>query len=242
MFKGWNELSVRFMWDAAGVCHYYHDLANMIRPHLSPDARICDAGCGIGALSLALAPYCKEVTAWDISPEALSRLRTIAPSNVLIRCEDIFQAAPAQKYDAMVFSFFGSIQQIISIAQTHCTGTVFAFMKNRSTHRFSVSETSPATPFYQLAAAELKRLQIPFESGQCSAELGQPLRNLEDARSFFQTYNQGSDNQNFTDDFLLPRLVKTNNEEFPFYLPQTRDFGWIRFQISDIPNHLEGVI
>lgn len=242
MFKGWNESSIRFMWDAAEVCPYYHELANLMHPHLPQSAWICDAGCGIGALSLALAPYVKEVTAWDISPEALAHLKSIAPENVHIRCEDIFQAEPVQMYDAMVFSFFGSIQQIISIAQKHCTGTVFAFMKNRSTHRFSVNETTPATLFYPLAVAELKRLHIPFDCGLYSAELGQPLRNLEDARTFFETYNPGTDTQNFTEDYLKSRLIKTNHEEFPFYLPQTRDIGWIRFNVCDIPNHAEGVI
>ncbi len=237
MFNGWSEESVQFMWDAVKVSTYYQKLVDIMQPYLTSDTRICDAGCGIGALSLALSPHVKEVTAWDISSEALAHLREIAPDNLTVRCEDIFGAEPEKLYDTMVFSFFGNIREIISIAKKHCTGTVFAFMKNRSTHHFSVNETCPATPFFQLTLTELERLKIPFMSGeQCSAEMGQPLRNLEEARAFLELYNQGKDNQNFTDEYLLSRLVKTDNEEFPLYLPQCRDFGWIQFNIHDIPS------
>lgn len=58
MFR-WNKDMIRFLQDASEFCDYHGNLAARIMQEL-PDGDICDAGCGLGYLSLALSPYCHE--------------------------------------------------------------------------------------------------------------------------------------------------------------------------------------
>jgi SAM-dependent methyltransferase len=59
-------------------------LAARVRSFLAPltgDERALDAGCGAGALALALAPLVREVVGLDAVPEALDQARRRAPAN-----------------------------------------------------------------------------------------------------------------------------------------------------------------
>ncbi len=59
-------------------------LAARVRSFLAPltgDERALDAGCGAGALALALAPLVREVVGLDAVPEALDQARLRAPAN-----------------------------------------------------------------------------------------------------------------------------------------------------------------
>ena len=62
MFQ-WNEEMVRFMRTASEYGDYHRRLVQRMRPALHSADHICDAGCGLGYLSLALAPYVRRVTA-----------------------------------------------------------------------------------------------------------------------------------------------------------------------------------
>ena len=141
MFQ-WNEEMVRFMRDASEYSDYHRRLAQWMLPDLHPGDHICDAGCGLGYLSLALSPYVRRVTAADRSQEALSVLRENcthrAVQNIDIRSGDIRADLPDAAYDAMVFCFFGTIEEVVAIARGQCRGTVFVFKKHYATHRFSV--------------------------------------------------------------------------------------------------------
>ena len=59
----WTDESITFLRDAAAMNRYYETIAEKIAPQFPENARVCDAGCGIGELSLALKPYCRHVTA-----------------------------------------------------------------------------------------------------------------------------------------------------------------------------------
>ena len=51
MFQ-WNEEMVRFMRDASEYSDYHRRLVQWMLPDLHPGDHICDAGCGLGYLSL----------------------------------------------------------------------------------------------------------------------------------------------------------------------------------------------
>ena len=62
MFR-WTDDMVRFMRDAAGFGSYQTELAGWICSQIPQARHVCDAGCGLGYLSLALAPHVRHVTA-----------------------------------------------------------------------------------------------------------------------------------------------------------------------------------
>ena len=97
MFR-WNEDMIRFLRDASEHSDYHHLLAEYLAKRLPENAHGCDAGCGLGYLSLQLAPYCRQVTAVDVSPEALAVLAANCDKekikNVDIRCGEIAELPP----------------------------------------------------------------------------------------------------------------------------------------------------
>ena len=211
MFQ-WNAEKVRFMEDAAAWGDFHTRLAAELAPYLPRDGHVCDAGCGTGHLALALSPYVKRVTAVDVSHQALALLaencRKRGAANIDIRCGDIARLPPEQPYDAMVFCFFGHIEEILTISAAQCRGTVLAVMRNDGCHRFSAAQGA----------------------------MGQPFRTIDDARRFFQLYRRPDDTTPVTDDFLRQRLTATGREDFPLYLPQNRRFGLLRWETCEIPN------
>ena len=213
MFQ-WNAEKVRFMEDAAAWGDFHARLAAELAPYLPRNGHVCDAGCGTGHLALALAPYVKRVTAVDVSHQALALLtencRKRGAANIDIRCGDIARLPPEQPYDAMVFCFFGHIEEILTISAAQCRGTVLAVMRNDGCHRFSAAQGAVRHGGYPRGAAELTARGIPFHAVERELPMGQPFRTIDDARRFFQLYRRPDDTTPVTDDFLRQRLEFIN--------------------------------
>lgn len=238
MFQ-WNEEMIAFMRDASEYSSYHRHLARWMLPDLHPEDHICDAGCGLGYLSLALAPHVRRVTAADRSEAALSVLRENCTArgigNIDILPGDLLRSAPSQAvYDAMVFCFFGRMEEIVSIARRQCRGPVFVFKKNYVSHRFSVESHPTGGSGFSTGRSWLAEQGIPFTADTLELELGQPFRSPEAARRFFLLYTRDEDPSLITDDFLRSRLVQTGQPDFPLYMPHKRPIGCIKFSAEDL--------
>ena len=113
----WTEESIAFLRDAAAMNRYYETVAEKITPQLPENAHICDAGCGIGELSLALKPYCHHVTAVDADALAIKTLEAHLIKGVTAICGDVEALTPKEPYDAMVFCLFGRTEDTLRIAR-----------------------------------------------------------------------------------------------------------------------------
>ena len=131
---------------------------------LPPGARVCDAGCGLGGLSLALAPYCRAVVAADLSAEAIRHLEAQPlPPNVEPRRCDVLADTPDEPYDAMVFCFFGRTDEILSAARRQCTGTV-AVLAAAGITAFPGGRTTPGRAL-RSCAGSWRRRASPTRAG-----------------------------------------------------------------------------
>ena len=132
MFR-WNEDMIRFLRDASEQSDYHRLLAETLVGRLPADAHVCDAGCGLGYLSLRLAPYCRRVTAVDVCEETLAVLRENCAkegiTNITPRCGEIDTLPPDAPYDAMVFCFFGIGREVLRLARAQCRGPVILIKK-----------------------------------------------------------------------------------------------------------------
>lgn len=236
MFQ-WTPDMVRFMKTASEYGIYHRALANLIWPDLTPEARVADVGCGLGYLSLALAPYAGRVTAMDVSAEALRVLeencRERSVQNLEIFQGDVFRLEPEWQFDCMAFCFFGNIEEILTIARRHCCGKAFLFQRNYRLHRFSTDSCGRERGGYPDSCRWLGELGIPYERQELSLEFGQPFADFGDAKLFFETYNRGD--RPVSDRFVRERIVKTGREDFPFYLPCKREIGFLTLNAEDIP-------
>ena len=217
------------MADAANETDFHRRLAAELLPYLTPEDAVCDAGCGLGHLSLALSPHVRTVTAVEREQRALAVLeRELALrhiKNVHPCCEDVFVHRPEKPYDAMVFCFFGSIEEILAAAVRCCRGTVLAVVRNDARHRFSGKSRGPGRHSYDTACRILTEKGISFTTRAASFAFDQPFRSLEAARRFFELYGGSED--------WRARLVETGDPEFPWQLPSRREFGLITFQMGD---------
>ena len=227
----WTPDTVRFQRDAARYGTYYETLAKRLAAYLPPDAHVCDAGCGLGYLSRALAPYCKRVTAIDSSASALAVLREDTPDNVEIREADLFTLSPVGRYDAMVFCFFAAMDEILLLAKKHCRGNVIVVKRGWTQHRFSPQTELPRHNACEEAERYLRTRGIPFLREELTLDMGQPFRSKEDAGRFFAAYGGASVSLSDAE----ARLVKTDDAAFPYYLPLKKPLGIFIFDGKDIP-------
>ena len=239
----WTADSIGWMADAARQTDFYRLLAAELVPYLRPEDRICDAGCGLGFLSLALSPYVRSVTAAERDGRALSvlerelSLRQIR--NVQPLCTDVLTHTPSQFYDAMVFCFFGSMDEILTAARAQCRGRVLVVKRDQTDHRFTVTKQPlGGTHGVEAACRRLTELGIPCDLKRTAFRFDQPFRTWEDARRFFALYRREDDAALITDDFLRGKLERTGDPQFPWRLPSLRRLGLLTFDALQIPDPL----
>ncbi len=236
----WTRDSIRFRIDAAEATKFDDNIVAQILPDLMQNTRVCDAGCGLGYTSLALARHCEHVTAVDISKAALNVLReNIAAGgikNIEVIEGDLFSMQPKELYDAMVFCFFGRIEETLLAAKRQCCGTVYLIKKNWRNHRFTPGEVPLKNFTFQQTLLELDALGIPQRAETFPIEMGQPFRSLEDATLFFETYRQEDDEEVVSPEQVKRLLCENDSVEFPFFLPAHRTLGLIAINVRDIPD------
>lgn len=234
----WERDMVRFMRDASEYSTYNLELAKRLSPYLNKEMDICDAGSGLGYLSLALAPYVRTVTGVELHPDAAVVLaensRKRGYEHVISRCGPIETTLPETPYDAMVFCFFGGIDEILAVAKRQCRGRVFLITRNYTNHRFSVGAHRTGSYGRRTSRDALEKLDIPFEETVLSLEFGHPFRSFADARRFYETYSKDADKAVITDAFLRDRLV-AGEGAFPYYMPHRRELAILTFESKDIP-------
>ena len=228
MFK-WTQESIAYMDDACRRTDFHRKLTAELQPYLRETDSVCDAGCGLGYLSLSLAPYVGAVTAVERDSQALAVLerevKARGIANVTAVQDDVLAYRPDTRFDAMVFCLFGSMDEILAAAARCCRGTVLAVVRNDARHRFSDKSRGPGRHSYETACRVLTEKGISFTTRTASFAFDQPFRSLEAARRFFELYGGNED--------WRARLVETGDPEFPWRLPSRREFGLITFQMGD---------
>lgn len=241
----WEQDMIEFMGRASEYGDYNRRLTKKMLPWLHGDTHICDAGSGLGYLSLALSPHVGRVTAVERNADAAAVLTgnciRFGITNVVSRWGAIADVPPETPYDAMVFCFFGGIREILMLAKTQCRGDVFVFTRNYDTHRFSAGTHPTKYSGYPQFTAALAKLGIPVRSETFTLEFGQPFRNLEEAHRFFLLYSKDQNKEVLTQAFIRSQLIETGREDLPLYLPHQKHIGFLHFSTKDIPDTvLEG--
>ena len=229
---GWTKKQIDYMHDALRFSDYYQVIAAHIAPHLTPGGTLCDAGCGLGELGLALLPCCRSVTCIDRDENAIADLCRRKPEGIIALCGDVEDHCPQKPYDAMVFCLFGSTRQALEIAKAMCRGKIFLIKRSYTIHCFSADALPIGDYTAENTARELTGMGIPFFAEDFTAELGQPFRSMTDAGEFFSLYNRSE--HSITDEELESRLCPGPTEEFPLFLPHTKQLRLFTIDAADI--------
>ncbi len=214
MFQ-WNDTRIAYMDRAARHTQYYQMIAAHIGKQLIDRDCVCDVGCGLGYLSLALAQYAGQVEAIDTCEAALDILRA--------NCTDKENIKPvhadihtwnAEPYDAMVFCYFGRIGEIIKIARRLCKGRLYIVKGRSNRHLFSKDGEHAHRETAEMAARWLEEQGIAYEQMPLDLELGQPFHSREDAEQFAALYGKSGDAT-----WIADRLGADPSGQYEWYLP-----------------------
>ena len=239
----WRPSMIRFMKDASEYAAYHNELSKSIFEQLPDNAYVCDAGCGLGYLSLALAERCRKVTAVDISKDALNVLReniaVCGQTNIEVLEGDIAALPPKSPYDAMVFCFFGGTQKTLRIAKEQCKGKLILIKRDWHTHRFNLGQKPIERFTLKSTLEELSALGVRARVQRLELEMGQPFRTLEDAEEFFCTYDREERSIPIDINDVRRRLVPLDAGEYRYYLPSLNRIGIIQVDVRDLPDAID---
>ena len=224
-FFSWDKDGIRWFIDASAYTGFHKALAQKIVPYLEPGSTLCDAGCGIGRLDLELARHVKNLTAIDVDEDAIKVLSRDAESLGLSNLRAYVHDAEllTEVFDTILLSFFRetSMPAFLKLCRRRIIRIVGA--DNRSNlypenHRFKEKNAIPKVQ------DELISQGIGFKLELAAIEFGQPLVSWRDAELYvLKNAPEATDKE--IGDFLSERLVRTGREDFPYYLPNEKEFG-----------------
>ena len=114
----WDEKSMAWYINAVNYESFHSVAAEMILERLPENPTVCDIGCGVGALTMHLAPKCKNVFAMDLNSKPLfyleEEMARRGHTNVDVVCGDFDDTgAPKEKYDAAIFCLAGGVPNFL---------------------------------------------------------------------------------------------------------------------------------
>lgn len=233
MFE-WESDMVRFMRDASEHTEYHGRLADCIvdaagGPQRAASMHVCDAGCGLGYLSLALAARFAQVTAVDIAEEPLSVLRENAArrciSNLTVCRADMRRLPEEMHFDVVVFCLFGSAEEAIAMARGRAE-QIILIQKSARDRCFSLGREDGAAAGKAGGQSGCSGVQCDVRS--VTLRLDQPIRSVEDGIRFFTLYGCRDGEAQVTRGEALLRMQATGDSEFPYIIPAQRRLSILR--------------
>lgn len=221
------------MADACRRTDFHEKLTALLLPYLKPTDHICDAGCGLGYLSLALSSHAAHITAAERDAAALAVLRQELDArgitNVTPLCADVLAYTPPVPFDAMVFCFFGSMERYWPLPSANAVARCWPWCVTTCATAFPGLPRAPGRHSFDAACGVLDAHSIPYTAQRAVLDFPQPFRTLEDARTFLTIYGGGAP----AEDDLRTKLISTGDPDFPWQLPGVRRFGIIAFAMKE---------
>lgn len=215
----WDPQMIRWMCEAMDYGSYNRDLAACIQPYLGKDDHVCEAGCGLGFLSLELAGHVRKISAFDRNADALAVLRERIQEhglrNIETQCSTLEAFQTAETPDAMLFCLFGMLDEMIASAERLRCGKVITVHRRQSDELWR----SKVRDFCGIG--DLRGWQI-VDRNSMDIPLNQPFRDLNDARQFMDMYVPEEAERCLTDDAFESVLRMIDHPVYRFELPVTR--------------------
>ncbi|MCI7472475.1 MAG: class I SAM-dependent methyltransferase [Clostridiales bacterium] len=222
----WNNQTVRWFEDAAEYTGYNKKLAQILKKYIPEGETLCDLGCGAGLVDLALADHCSAITCVDIAPGAVEHVRRKASTqgieNIHTLCMDAAELTGS--WDNVMAIFFGGSQ--IYDDYFHLAGKRFVLITNAQCKGNFGPEGHQTIKCFNIATtkAYLDSIGVKYVHEALVLEYGQPLTDIEDARTFVRTYTRPMSDE-MLEAYLEEKLEKTGDEKWPYYLPNRKEFG-----------------
>lgn len=238
----WTPQIIRFMEDASRYSDYFKTLASVIGGQVEARSSLSDMGCGLGQLSVELAPLVSRVDALDCSPKAIEclqrRVENQGHHNIYPLCIDMRKYSSGCLSDLMVFCLSASLDEASQIASEAKMKKWIAINKIREIKGSSGADECGPQRFLtdesiKENAASLcdhyHRQGIEAKFTELSLDFGQPFRNLKDAELYFRLFRNRDYPNGISYQELEQILSPGTQEEFSYYLPVNRRLAIFTF-------------
>lgn len=238
----WNTEMIRFMCDAAQYGDYYMTLGKILKPYLNPMDRVCDAGCGLGYLSMAIAADVAQVVAVDRDESALSVLQKNCEAykidNIAVQCANMEKADFPSMFDTMIFCMYGQLQDILNISGKWCKKKVLVLKRDEPYHRFSSTKIKKDGNIDNLLL-EIRRAGLVSEEKRITLNFDQPFCSLQAARDFLQLYRNDEGSSEENERYLQEKLTKIEHKDYACVLPCTRNMKLLVLEAQKVRQYLQ---
>jgi len=221
----WDEKSMAWYINAVNYQSFHSVAAEMILKRLPENPAVCDIGCGVGALTMHLAPRCKSVFAMDLNSRPLlyleEEMARRGHTNVDVICGDFDDTgAPKEKYDAAIFCLAGGVPNFLG------RGLMWAkkvfFVENATDKRSFSSVGKREKEMYCNEDIEyLKRIGVKYSAEFFTAPFGQVFVDRKDAEDFMHHYDK-LESEKDIQEFLDSKLVKIDHPKYSLYMPNEK--------------------
>ncbi len=222
----WSEQSYKWFENASEYTGYNRNLAEILKKYIPSGESLCDIGCGAALVDFELADYCSKINCVDKSSEAIDRVRMGINSrrigNMSAVCTDARQLEG--QWDNVIALFFGGsqfVENYMPLAKKQLIITTHATRKGKfgpEGHQVVKCSDIPSTIEY------LDSIGVKYIHEKLALEYGQPLHSMDEARAFARAYSRPMSDEAL-EVYLAESLEKTGNEQYPYYLPNLKEFG-----------------
>lgn len=237
----WNEQTIRWFSKAAKMNSFHSELAQELLPYINKDGSLFDLGCGLGFLSTELAPCVKEVTAVDISADAIlaltHRCEEEKIANVNAVCTDWSTWQPEKKCHTLVMSFCGGLinhlEKLLSLTEKYLISILHWEQNSHSFNVLPYVDSPNPTHFrecIEMVVPLLTERGIPFTLKELSGEFGQPFDTFKDACKFIR-FHYEMDSETKLHEYLTKNLIVSNSG---YYLPNHKRSGLLVIDVQKL--------
>ena len=223
----WNEDTIRWYQEANNYTGFFNHIAKLIAPSLKGYNTLCDIGCGLGILDLAICQHIDHITCIDISKEAIGALNKCIKNkgitNITTKIMDYHELNKHAQWDVIMISFFGGrhltdfvprCKKLLAVLIDTEPASEFAPVKHNTIKKYTLLE----------AEKDLQKAGINYASTKAVFNFGQPLISIEEAKTFVQSHSPNINPEDL-DISIRERLVQTDEDHYPFFLPQQKSIG-----------------
>lgn len=225
----WTKESIQLFKNAAEYNQYHEFLRTKFQCFIGKDDTVLDLGCGLGYLTLKLAPECQRITAMDVDQDALAVLRGNKSQyhldNIEVVQQDWTEISADQKWDVVVVCFFGQLRRDLDAFINLCNKKVIAVVANGNDPHFLPKNMLDR---HKDKAEDLKNFlskRYKVESyEQATIAFGQPFVSYDEAYAFVKHYRPKNDHSDIQA-HLEKYLVSANQPPYQYELPNQKEIG-----------------
>lgn len=201
----WSEQSILWYERASSRSDFHERLVDLIVPCLEKNETIIEAGCGLGYEAEILKRRGYSIQAYDLSKDVIDAAKRRSQLDIF-HCKDFYQLE--EKPDTLLCINFGHMDRQSDLAQMLCHAgrKLVCIVSKHSAHGLETRRDRS-----DLIESLVREKGLGYERKDFSLSFDQPLKSMEEARSFLDWTYLGDSTESY-----LEFVEKTEDRDYPY--------------------------